>query len=67
VLWRHDTGGGTAIVQRPPLGQNYALGVVGTVTGVGPATGSAGFIEAMRGALAPTSLYEAQLCDRLGR
>jgi hypothetical protein len=67
VLWRHDTGGGTAIVQRPPLGQNYALGVVGTVTGVGPATGSAGFIEAMRGALAPTSLYEAQLCNRLGR
>lgn len=67
ALWRYDTGGGTVIVQRPPLGQNYALGVVGTITGSGPATGSAGFIEAMRGELAPASLYEAQLCDRLRR
>jgi hypothetical protein len=67
VLWRYELGGGTAVVQRPPLGQNYAVGVVGSVTGNGPFAGPAGFIEAMRGGLAPTSLYEAQLCDRLRR
>ncbi len=67
VLWRQDTGGGTAIVQRPPLGQNYAIGVTGTVTGNGPFAGPAGFIETMRGTLTPASLYEAQLCDRLRR
>jgi hypothetical protein len=67
VLWRYDLGGGTAVVQRPPLGQNYALGVVGTVTGNGPFAGPAGFFESMRGDLAPSSLYEAQLCDRLRR
>lgn len=67
VLWRYALGGGRAVVQRPPLGQNYALGVVGSVTGDGPFPGPAGLFESMRGDLAPTSLYEAQLCDRLRR
>lgn len=65
VLWRHDTGGAAALVQRPPLGQNYAFGVQGAVTGNGPFSGSLGYVEAATGALQPDSLYEAQLCDRL--
>ncbi|UJR84784.1 glycoside hydrolase family 55 protein [Sandaracinus amylolyticus] len=67
VLWRYDVGGRRAVVQRPPLGQNYAIGTIGTVTGDGPFDGPAGFFETGEGTLLPGSLYEAQLCDRLRR
>jgi len=67
VVWRHDTGGGVALVQQPPLGQNYAFGVIGAVTDVGPFPGPAGHVESGPGDLVPHSLYEAQLCDRLAR
>jgi hypothetical protein len=67
VLWRYDTAGKQAILQKPPTAQNYAIGTMGPVTGTGPFAGGPGFIEPIEGDLAPHSLYEAQLCDRLVR
>jgi hypothetical protein len=65
VLWRYDTAGKTATLQRPPTAQNWAIGTVGTVTSNGPFAGGPGIAEPIAGTLAPASLYEAQLCDRL--
>jgi hypothetical protein len=65
VIWRHDTAGAQALVQQPPTAQNYAIGVKGVATGSGPFAGPAGYIEDGAGDLVPSSLYEAQLCDRL--
>lgn len=69
VLWNYNTHGGTAIVQRPPTGQNFAIGVTGTVAGTRPPAPfdhPAGFIEgANQPGLTPRSLYLAQLQDRL--
>ncbi len=67
VLWRYDTAGKKAIIQRPPTGQNYAIGTLGPVTASGPFAGGPGHVEPIDGELAPRSLYEAQLCDRLKR
>jgi hypothetical protein len=69
VIWRYDTGGKTAVIQKPPTAQNWAIGTLGTVTGAGPFAGSIGHSEPVAGAgeLAPHSLYEAQVCDRLAR
>lgn len=65
VLWRYDTGGRRAILQRPPTGQNYAIGTIGAVTADGPFDGPPGAVESVD--LPPFSLYEAQVCDRLRR
>jgi hypothetical protein len=65
VLWRYDTAGKKAILQKPPTAQNYAIGTIGPVTSDGPFAGGPGFVEAIDGELAPHSLYEGQLCDRL--
>jgi hypothetical protein len=67
VLWRYDTGGRSAVVQKPPTAQNWAIGTIGNVTGNGPFPGPPGHFEPISGTLAPASLYEAQLCDRLRR
>jgi len=67
VLWRYSTGGKNAILQKPPTAQNYAIGTKGPVTSNGPFAGGPGFVEAITGELAPHSLYEGQLCDRLTR
>jgi hypothetical protein len=64
VLWRYNTGGKQAILQKPPTAQNYAIGTIGSVTANGPFAGGAGFVETID-KLAQPSLYEAQLCDRL--
>jgi hypothetical protein len=64
VLWRYSTGGKKAILQKPPTAQNYAIGVIGPVTASGPFAGGPGHVETIPN-LAPGSLYEAQLCDRL--
>jgi hypothetical protein len=70
VAWNCDVGNRTLIVQRPPTGQNYAIGCTGVVTGVKPPAPflePEGFIEgANRPGLVPVSLYRAQLHDRLG-
>ncbi len=66
VAWNTDTAGTQLVVQRPPTGQNYAIGCFGEVTGDGPYPHPEGWIEGTdRGALNPESLYEAQLADRL--
>jgi len=67
VLWHHDTADQLAIVQRPPTAQNWAIGTHGGVTADGPFEGPAGLAEPITGTLAPASLYEAQVCDRLRR
>jgi hypothetical protein len=66
VLWRYDTGGRSAILQKPPTAQNFAIGTIGSVTSDGPFAGPPGYVEAVTD-LVPSSLYEAQVCDRLRR
>nr|MCU0792385.1 immunoglobulin domain-containing protein [Opitutaceae bacterium] len=68
VVWRSDAGDPTRriIVQKPPGAQNYAIGSLGTITGVFDNTSPAGYIEgANQPGLYPRSLYEAQRLDRL--
>jgi hypothetical protein len=66
VGWNCDMAGKKLVVQRPPTGQNYAIGCRGVITGDGPFDHPAGYIEgANRAGLAPGSLYEAQLAARL--
>jgi hypothetical protein len=69
VAWNCDVGGGTLILQKPPTAQNYAIGCAGTVAGAKPPAPFAepqGYIEGTsRPGLSPTSLYRAQLAERL--
>jgi hypothetical protein len=66
VAWNCDMAGKKLVVQRPPTGQNYAIGCRGVITGDGPFEHPAGHIEgANRPGLTPESLYEAQLAARL--
>jgi len=67
VVWASNaSSGGKIVVQQPPTAQNYAIGCFGTVTGSGPFSGPAGFIEGSnRAGLEPRSLYLAQVADRL--
>jgi hypothetical protein len=62
VIWNDQ---GKMFVQKPPTGQNYAISSTGRL-GTGPFGSADGFIEIKTtGKLAPQSLYEAQLCERL--
>lgn len=72
VAWNCDlTAGnpdkGHLIIQRPPTGQNYAIGCnAAKVDGNGPFDGEPGYIEGTnRTGLYPESLYEAQLAHRI--
>ncbi|MCX6142446.1 MAG: T9SS type A sorting domain-containing protein [Ignavibacteriales bacterium] len=66
VAWNCTTGVSRIILQKPPTAQNYAIGCVGVVTGAGPFTGVQGYIEGTSvSGLTPTSLYKAQLAERL--
>lgn len=66
VSWNSDPGPGKRIViQKPPTAQNYGIANRATVTGSGPFAGPAGFIEGTDQTPELTSLYEAQLHDRL--
>ncbi|HEX9297340.1 MAG TPA: hypothetical protein VF881_15970 [Polyangiaceae bacterium] len=68
VLWNYHFDRSLGSVEKPPTGQNYAIGAgpfsspIGTCSNVVP-----GFIEQNEGPLRQESLYEAQLCDRLQR
>ncbi len=64
VIWNSS---GIITVQKPPTAQNYAIFSTGTLDETGPFPGELGFVEQQTGTLAPESLYEAQLCDRLQR
>jgi hypothetical protein len=70
VAWNCDMAQGDLIVQKPPTGQNYAIGCKGkNVTGKNPPApfdAPDGYIEATNeSGLEPRSLYEAQLEERL--
>ena len=66
VIWNTTVPPGVGIlVQQPPTAQNYGIANRGNVTGNGPFAGAAGFIEGTGQTPALTSLYEAQLQDRL--
>lgn len=63
VAWNNDLGTASAAIQKRPLAQNYTIGGEGDFDA--PFPGPRGHIEHRQGALVPSSLYEAQLCDRL--
>ncbi len=63
VIWNDS---GTMNVQKPPTAQNYAISSKGRLAYRAIFPGAAGFVEVKAGRLIPESLYEAQLCERLG-
>ncbi|MCH8494379.1 MAG: SusE domain-containing protein [Balneolales bacterium] len=66
VSWNVDAGASNnIIIQQPPTAQNYGIANKGIVSGNGPWTGPTGFIEGTGETPEITSLYEAQLHDRL--
>ncbi|MCH8494696.1 MAG: SusE domain-containing protein [Balneolales bacterium] len=66
VSWNVEVESNAQIViQQPPTAQNYGIANRGLVTGNGPFPGSTGFIEGTGQVPELTSLYEAQLHDRL--
>jgi hypothetical protein len=61
VVWNFNKD---VIIQKPPTAQNYVISTAGkTHAPIFP--GPEGSIEIMGPGLAPASLYEAQLCERL--
>jgi hypothetical protein len=66
VLWNYRFDRARGYVEKPPTGQNYAIGR-GSLSGrIGACANTMpGFIEQNSGPLRQESLYEAQLCDRL--
>jgi hypothetical protein len=66
VAWNVSAPKNQIIVQKPPIGQNYAIGCSGNITHVGPFNPHPpGWIEGTGKTLAIESLYEAQLSERL--
>jgi hypothetical protein len=66
VLWNCRFDRGHGYVEKPPTGQNYAIGRGWLAGKIGTcANAMSGFIEQNSGPLRQESLYEAQLCDRL--
>lgn len=71
VAWNYNAAAGDIIVQKPPTAQNYAIGCFGNrITGLKPPAEFSepeGFIEGSNTPnLNPSSLYLAQLQERLG-
>jgi len=67
VAWNVSVPGGSPkiVVQQPPARQNYAIACQGQVTGDGPFAHPAGFVENTNTTPAISSLYAAQLSQRL--
>ena len=65
VAWNSDPGSSQIIIQQPPTAQNYGIANRGRVSGDGPFDGPVGFIEGTGEVPELTSLYDAQLQDRL--
>lgn len=72
VAWNCDLTAGQPdkvhlIIQKPPTGQNYAIGCMAAeINGAGPFKGPEGYIEGNnKPGLFPQSLYEAQLSVRI--
>ena len=64
VAWNIDAPSNQIAIQKPPIGQNYAVGCDATVNGDGPFDHPAGYIEGTGEDLLIQSLYLAQLEDR---
>jgi len=66
VAWNCDVNKGMLVVQKPPTGQNFAIGCSGgRVTGSGRFDFPKGYLEGSnKEGLEPESLYEAQLAAR---
>ncbi|PQJ75920.1 T9SS type A sorting domain-containing protein [Polaribacter gangjinensis] len=65
VAWNIDAPANKIVVQKPPIGQNYAIGCIAAyVNANGPFLKPAGYIEGTGRNLKITSLYKAQLNDR---
>ncbi|NMH86571.1 peptidoglycan-binding protein [Flavivirga algicola] len=68
VLWNCNARGKAISVQKPPTGQNYAIGCFGVVSGKGPFKGPIGYIEGSnKKELYPKSLFKAQYRERTGK
>ena len=67
VIWGGSvTGLGHFCVQKPPTAQNYAIGCMADVSGSGPFSGPAGYIEGAKvSGINPASLYQAQFNERV--
>jgi hypothetical protein len=66
VAWNCNVGNSRIIIQKPPTAQNYSIGCTGVVTGDGPFNHPEGYIEGSNVSdLNPSSLYKAQLAERL--
>ncbi|MDB4180868.1 T9SS type A sorting domain-containing protein [Flavobacteriaceae bacterium] len=64
VAWNINAPSNQIAIQKPPIGQNYAIGCNATVNGDGPFSHPAGYIEGTGENLKIQSLYTAQLEDR---
>ncbi len=65
VAWNVSAPNNLIVIQKPPIGQNYAIGCKGTVNNKGPFPNPVGYIEGTGKSINPESLYEAQLSERL--
>ncbi|MDB4158048.1 right-handed parallel beta-helix repeat-containing protein [bacterium] len=65
VAWNIDAPSNQIAIQKPPIGQNYAIGCDATVNEDGPFSHPAGYIEGTGEDLLIQSLYLAQLEDRM--
>ena len=69
VVWNGVAG--SLLIQQPPGAQNWAIGVAGKETSSSAPGSDAGplpqgIVDSPGAAVAPQSLYLAQLCERLG-
>lgn len=65
VAWNVSAPSNQIVLQKPPVGQNYAIACNATVNNNGPFFHPAGWIEGTGENVTPASLYEAQLSERL--
>ena len=65
VAWNVSAPDNQIVIQKPPIGQNYAIACNATVNHIGPFAHPAGWIEGTGENIIPASLYEAQLSERM--
>jgi hypothetical protein len=65
VAWNISAPDNQIVIQKPPIGQNYAVACNATVDNKGPFPNPVGYIEGTGENIALKSLYQAQLSERL--
>ncbi len=66
VAWNVSAPDNQIVIQKPPIGQNYAIACKGNLTHTGPFNPHPpGWIEGTGENISPVSLYEAQLSERI--